>query len=663
MDCGVDRPIHVLYVGSESADASATADRLEATVDRMSVETAPTATDALHRLGGDIECVVSAYDLADQTGLELLEAVRGEYSDLPFVLFTGEGDEDVASEAITAGVTEYVQRENDACERLATRLIDAVSQYRDTEGETADQTTREQSRQTVRESLELALDKTNSMVFEVDLDTEELSFQGRFEQFFGVPSASAATIAAFTERAVHPEDRDRFSEVFERMSSGATETGSIEFRTHPDRGTERWIHTEIHRAERDETDSPLAVGVAWDMTERRERERELRRKETVFENAQDSIFLIDVVDESAFHVARVNPAYCEAAGFTSEEVQGKTPRELLGEAEGSRTESQYRRCIERNEPIEYDERLTLGGETTIWHTTLAPVEEAGTIEYLVGVTRDVTEKRQRAQELSELQKAVETILANVPIVFFSFDADGIFTRSRGSALERLGLEPDDAVGTSVFEMFEGHPKIPDYCERALDGEQTTGTVEVGDGIFEAWFQPVVDDSEVTGVVGIGYDITERTERERELLRKSQAIEHAPIGVTMTDPNREDNPIRYENEYFEELTGYAKSETYGRNHRFLQGERTAQDRVAEIREAIDAQEPISLELRNYRKDGTEFWNRVEIAPVFDDNGELVNFVGFQQDVTERKQHEQQIRVFNRILQHNLRNRLNISHVHT
>jgi PAS domain S-box-containing protein len=105
------------------------------------------------------------------------------------------------------------------------------------------------------------------------------------------------------------------------------------------------------------------------------------------------------------------------------------------------------------------------------------------------------------------------------------------------------------------------------------------------------------------------------------------MDEAPVGITMSDPTQEDNPLVYANEQFTTLTGYDGSEVLGRNCRFLQGEDTDPDRVAELQEAIDAEQPVQVELRNYRKDGTEFWNQVTITPVRTDAGGLTNFVGF------------------------------------
>ena len=120
----------------------------------------------------------------------------------------------------------------------------------------------------------------------------------------------------------------------------------------------------------------------------------------------------------------------------------------------------------------------------------------------------------------------------------------------------------------------------------------------------------------------------------ELKLKDRAMDTAPVGITVSDPSQDDNPLIYLNDRWTEITGYAAEEVLGSNPRFLQGEDTNPESVARIRESIDEEEPVTVELRNYRKDGTVFWNRVSIAPVRGDDGEVTNYVGFQQDVTEQ-----------------------------
>lgn len=103
-----------------------------------------------------------------------------------------------------------------------------------------------------------------------------------------------------------------------------------------------------------------------------------------------------------------------------------------------------------------------------------------------------------------------------------------------------------------------------------------------------------------------------------------------VATVVTDPQQEDNPIIYSNQTFEQLTGYTQEEVIGRNCRFLQGEDTDQSVVQQIREAVANQHPLVVTLKNYRKDGTSFWNRLQMEPV--KVGNDVYFVGTQTDVT-------------------------------
>ena len=120
--------------------------------------------------------------------------------------------------------------------------------------------------------------------------------------------------------------------------------------------------------------------------------------------------------------------------------------------------------------------------------------------------------------------------------------------------------------------------------------------------------------------------------------KQRAIDEAPVGITVADMRVPDEPLVYVNDAFERLTGYPAADAVGRNCRFLQGPDTEPGPAATLREAIDEAEPASVELRNRRRDGESFWNRVDVAPIHDDTGELTHYVGFQTDVTRRRRAE-------------------------
>ncbi|MGP4042010.1 EAL domain-containing protein [Gracilibacillus sp. D59] len=105
------------------------------------------------------------------------------------------------------------------------------------------------------------------------------------------------------------------------------------------------------------------------------------------------------------------------------------------------------------------------------------------------------------------------------------------------------------------------------------------------------------------------------------------------GLVITDPAKEDNPIIYVNKGFERMTGYPKDEVIGKNARFLQGSKTREENSHEIKEAISREEPIQIEIQNYKKNGECFWNELKITPII--NQGQTFFVGIQNDVTEKK----------------------------
>lgn len=118
----------------------------------------------------------------------------------------------------------------------------------------------------------------------------------------------------------------------------------------------------------------------------------------------------------------------------------------------------------------------------------------------------------------------------------------------------------------------------------------------------------------------------------------RALAAARNGIIITDANLHDNPIIYCNRAFEQLTGYSQAEILGRNCRFLQQGDRDQPGLHVVRAAIRSGKPCQAQLRNYRKDGTLFWNELSLSPVYEEKGRLTHFVGVQKDITAQKRAE-------------------------
>jgi PAS domain S-box-containing protein len=129
---------------------------------------------------------------------------------------------------------------------------------------------------------------------------------------------------------------------------------------------------------------------------------------------------------------------------------------------------------------------------------------------------------------------------------------------------------------------------------------------------------------------------------------SAILDECVNGVTLADPDLEDAPIIYANKAFERLTGYSQEDIIGHNCRFLQGEDRDQAGRYQIVEAMKNHESIEVTLRNYKKDGTLFFNRLKITPLFDKKHRVIYYLGVQYDITKQVDASNEIKELNDLL---------------
>jgi len=145
----------------------------------------------------------------------------------------------------------------------------------------------------------------------------------------------------------------------------------------------------------------------------------------------------------------------------------------------------------------------------------------------------------------------------------------------------------------------------------------------------------------------------------------EVLESSMEGAVISDMRKQDNPLIYCNNTFLTMTGYKREEVIGRNCRFLQQDDVQQEGLFVLRSAIKAQLPCKVILRNYRKNGELFFNRLSISPITNDKGELTHYLGIQDDVTdiisvdrELKQSEKERKVLLSEVHHRVKNNLSV-----
>jgi PAS domain S-box-containing protein len=147
---------------------------------------------------------------------------------------------------------------------------------------------------------------------------------------------------------------------------------------------------------------------------------------------------------------------------------------------------------------------------------------------------------------------------------------------------------------------------------------------------------------------VNREFSQRDAINTQLRLLTKAVESSHSAITIADATQPDLPLVYVNPAFEQITGYMEHEILGKNCRFLQGEDRDQPAINVIHNALRERKACVVVLRNYRKDGTMFWNELRLTPMQDDFGTTSHFVGVATDITDRKIAEQRIRSQNEVL---------------
>ncbi|WP_435061971.1 PAS domain S-box protein [Halobaculum sp. EA56] len=469
-----DDTIRVLHVDDDPEFGDLVATVLERERDRIRVRTATNAEEGLDALSdGDVDCVVSDHDMPGRDGIEFLRAVREEYPDLPFVLFTGKGSEEVASEAISAGVTDYLQKEvgSDQYELLANRIANAVEAYR--------------SRRTLTERtrrLETLIGNLPGVVYRCRNEPAwpMETVDGEIEALTGYTAAALEDgEVEWGEDVIHPDDRERtWAAVQEALADDGT--FEVTYRIVARDGTTKWVWERGRGVYADDGDPEAGdggelealEGFITDVTDRKEHETRLERTtarlEALFERSPD---MIDVHDAEG-NIVDANPRLCEETGYTEEELTSMKVWEVdrtvdpaearamwagMGPGERRELEGEYRRRDGSTFPVEI-------------HVRRLDLAEG---ERFVASSRDVSERRRRDRKLEQLRERSRALNYTQTVAETAQLATDAADEIIGAELSGVHLVSDDgdrlepvAVADAVSDLFED---LPAYDRSAPPG--------------------------------------------------------------------------------------------------------------------------------------------------------------------------------------------------
>ncbi|MFB6139316.1 MAG: PAS domain-containing protein [Halosimplex sp.] len=518
----LDGEIRVLHVDDDPDFVDVAAAFLEREHDSITVETATSAREGLDRLATEaIDCVISDYKMPEQNGIELLRTVRETHPDLPFILYTGTGSEQIASEAISAGVTDYLQKKSgsDRYAILANRISNAVERRR----------AKRESRRSDRR-FEAVFDDPHILAGVIDLTgtlrrvnrTAMEYVDGEREDVLGTP---------FWET---PWWDDETRSDVERWVQRALQGEYVEYEathTRPE-GCSVLVVGTIRPVTDDAGDVTALVVSAREITERRRREEEICEKSRLLDNIFEQVPLHLYVKDERARFVRVSEHYVNNFDVypDAEDHIGKTDLEIYHDDLARASYEDDRRVIETGEPILDSEEYDPGAGDWNLTSKVPMFDEDGDVVGLIGATWRITKQKEYERELERQNERLDEFASVV-----SHDLRNPLTVARGR-LELLEGDVDsdhfDVVMRALDRMEE---LIENLLVLARNGQTVdeVRSIELGDVAENCW--RTVETQGATLRANAESVVRADGDRLSQLLENMfrNAVEHGGRDVTVT----------------------------------------------------------------------------------------------------------------------------------
>jgi len=620
--------ISVLHVDASPELLDASRSTLPQVDQRIEVTTVRTASEAMDVLdAADVDCVVAEYALPGTDGVDLLEEVRSIYPDLPFIVYTGQGSEGVAADAISAGVTDYLQR-SDGREDwtvLGNRIVNAVERRR-----AEQRATRSQSH------LQALTAHTNDVILTVDDDGDVEYANHAVEDVFGY---EPTCLEGQPLSLILPDGcgDDPTADGFD-VAQACSDHGGVDLTGRSRDGDEVPLSASFSTFS--QGGERYYAGILRDVSHQRELERKLRETANLYRALVEQSFVgILLIDEDGYRY--VNPTAAEMLGYTQEEMAAKDPREVIVPEEREAVAERLRRRLDGDsDPSRYTmTALHRDGHRVHLQAHATPVEYQGEPAVITAIV-DVTEERERKRRLAESERRYRTIVENFPNGSVGlFNSDLRYETVAGMAFEDLENDPEDMIGERIDEVHSQDfiENCVDHYEAVFDGESRVFEFEYADGMLaRGRVIPLYNGDEVVNGLAMLQDVTEERERKRRLAESERRYrtmaEQFPNGsVGLFTPD-----LRYElinGEVFEELDTGPK-EMEGELLQAVRNEVLVENYLDRYEAVFDG-DPQVFE---FEYEGEAF--RTRLVPVYDGD-EVVSGLEMTQNVTEEHERRQEL----------------------
>ncbi len=489
-------------------------------------------------------------------------------------------------------------------------------------------------------------------VWEWDLRAGNVTWSDEVHTILGVEKGSYIPTIGSYIKTIQPEDRPRVHRTIIQAIAVKTNYESEYRIRHDQTNSIRWI---VSKGEVlcDSTGQVVRlIETLTDVTERKQTQAALIESEAnlraIFNSSAQSIVLID----SNYKIRDINKTARETVKYLWNKTiaPGDFAYEYVSLNALEIFNQNFHQCLQGT-PIQLQQKILGNTGIEYWFEINGqPVfDERNKIIGLCLSAFNITGQKEAVEALAKSEIRFRSLVQNSSDIITILEEDGTIRYQSPSVEKILGYHCEDLVGQNAFNYVHTEDKewVYNLFIRALKEPERVVESEFrflhasGRWVYlESVGSNLLQEPGVEGFVINSRDVTERKQQEERLRLFERAIAASSNGIVISEYKR-DNALVYVNPSFEKMTGYSSAEAIGRNCRFLQGHDHEQPVLQELRDAIRAGQDCKVTLRNYRKDGTLFWNELSLSPVENEREAITHYIGVQTDISDRKRAEEEL----------------------
>ncbi|MEM1058276.1 MAG: PAS domain S-box protein [Verrucomicrobiota bacterium] len=378
--------------------------------------------------------------------------------------------------------------------------------------------------------------------------------------------------------------------------------------------------------------------------ERLQDRRAMQLLERAFNNTDDGVLITKALPGGR-EILYANTGFEEMSGYSGAEVAGQSPNLLLGKRSDRKVAERIDNALDRGAPITEEVMLyRKDGSEFYVEAKVSPVSmSGGRATHFISVLRDISKRPDRFLYLQGREQMASNLLEKLPEGFLVTDRDGRITYVNKAMERLLGANRQGLIDGSMHQAipeYEGSLIQRKFQEAREKDQRVTFPMQLPGS--PRWLEVTVYASE-DGLAATFRDISALRQSEEIFSLLKAAVDALDESIIITDGLAEPPGPRilYVNEAHCRLTGYHFAELIGQSPRIFHGPKTSREALDRIRRKMLAGLPVNSEVINYRKNGTEFYVLLNISPIRDQDGRIVNYISVQRDNTLRRREQEEL----------------------